>query len=69
VETGRAKARRRRATCAGNTVLYDTVPLGFVEGPDNKVRVLRERAYGLRDGEYLRLKVLPLMLLLPLLPL
>lgn len=34
------------------------VPLGFVEGLNNKIRVLQRRAYGLKDEEYLRLKVL-----------
>jgi len=34
------------------------VALGFVEGLNNKVRVLQRRAYGLRDEEYLRLKIL-----------
>ncbi len=38
------------------------VPLGFVEGLNNKIRVIQRRAYGLRDGEYLRLKVLTCML-------
>lgn len=38
------------------------VALGFVEGLNNKIRVLQRRAYGLRDEEYLRLKVLTLML-------
>ena len=38
------------------------VSLGFVEGLNNKVRVLQRRAYGLRDPEYLRLKVLTCML-------
>lgn len=33
------------------------VPLGFVEGLNNKIRVLQRRAYGLRDEEYLALKV------------
>jgi len=32
--------------------------LGFVEGLNNKVRVIQRRAYGLRDEEYLKLKVL-----------
>jgi transposase len=32
--------------------------LGLVEGLNNKIRVLQRRAYGLRDEEYLRLKVL-----------
>jgi transposase len=38
------------------------VSLGFVEGLNNKIRVLQRRAYGLRDDEYLRLKVLSCML-------
>ncbi len=38
------------------------VSLGFVEGLNNKIRVLQRRAYGLRDEEYLRLKILTTML-------
>jgi transposase len=38
------------------------VSLGFVEGLNNKILVLQRRAYGLRDEEYLRLKVLTCML-------
>ena len=38
------------------------VALGFVEGLNNKVRVIQRRSYGLRDEEYLRLKVLTCML-------
>lgn len=38
------------------------VALGFVEGLNNKIRVMQRRAYGLRDEEYLRLKVLTSML-------
>jgi len=38
------------------------VALGYVEGFNNKVRVIQRRAYGLRDEEYLRLKVLTCML-------
>lgn len=38
------------------------VALGYVEGLNNKVRVIQRRAYGLRDEEYLRLKVLTCML-------
>jgi len=38
------------------------VSLGFVEGLNNKIRVFQRRAYGLRDEEYLRLKVLTCML-------
>lgn len=37
-------------------------PLGFVEGLNTKIRVIQRRAYGLRDEEYLRLKVLTAML-------
>jgi transposase len=38
------------------------VSLGFVEGLNNKIRVIQRRAYGLRDEAYLRLKVLTCML-------
>ena len=38
------------------------VSLGFVEGLNNKIRVIQHRAYGLRDEEYLRLKILTSML-------
>jgi transposase len=38
------------------------VALGFVEGFNNKIRVLQRRAYGLRDEEYLRLQILTCML-------
>ena len=34
------------------------IALGFVEGLNNKIRVFQRRAYGLRDEEYLRLKIL-----------
>jgi transposase len=34
------------------------VSLGFVEGVNNKIRVIQRRAYGIRNQEYLRLKVL-----------
>ena len=40
----------------------DQVPLGFVEGFNNKIRVLQRRAYGVRDEEYLRLEILTCML-------
>ena len=40
----------------------EKVSLGFVEGLNIKIRVLQRRAYGLRDEEYLRLKVLACML-------
>ena len=38
------------------------VSLGFVERLKNKVRVIRPRTYGLRDEEYLKLKILTCML-------
>jgi len=38
------------------------VPLGFVEGINNKIRAIQRRAYGFRDEEYLRLKILTCML-------
>ena len=38
------------------------VSLGFVEGLNNKIRVFQRRAYGLKDEEYLRLKLLSCML-------
>lgn len=34
------------------------VKLGFVEGLNNKVRVIQRSAYGYRDEEYLKLKIL-----------
>lgn len=34
------------------------VSLGFMEGLNNKIRVIQRRAYGIRDMEYLRLKVI-----------
>jgi transposase len=33
------------------------VSLGWVEGANNKIRVLQRRAYGYRDEEYLKLKI------------
>lgn len=38
------------------------VSLGFVEGLNNKIRIIQRRAYGLRDEEYTRLKILTCML-------
>jgi len=38
------------------------VSLGFVEGFNNKIRVIQRRAYGYRDEEYFRLKILTCML-------
>ena len=34
------------------------VALGFVEGLNNKIRTIQRKAYGFRDEEYLRLKIL-----------
>jgi transposase len=38
------------------------VPLGFVEGLNNKIRAIQRQAYGFRDEEYFRLKILTCML-------
>jgi transposase len=53
---------RRFITGQTYTLLSHKVALGFVEGLTNRVRVLQRRAYGLRDEDYLRLKVLTCML-------
>jgi len=42
--------------------LENKVSLGFVEGLNNKIRVIQRRAYGLRNENYLRLKILTCML-------
>jgi len=34
------------------------VSLGFVEGVNNKIKLIQRRAFGLRDEEYLKLKIL-----------
>lgn len=51
--SGRANLR---LLLKANKRLY--AALGYVEGLNNKIRVLQRRAYGLRDEEYLRLKIL-----------
>jgi transposase len=38
------------------------IPLGFIEGFNNKIRSLQKRAYGFHDEEYFRLKILTCML-------
>jgi transposase len=38
------------------------LPLGFVEGLNNKIRVIQRRAYGFRDEDCLRLSILTCML-------
>lgn len=43
---------------AAHIAAEEKVSLGFVEGLNNKIRVIQRRAYGLKDEEYLRLKVL-----------
>ena len=42
--------------------LEKKVPLGFVEGFNNKIRALQQKAYDYRDEEYFRLKILTCML-------
>ena len=42
--------------------IKNKVPLEFVEGLNNKIRALQRRAYGYRDEEYFRLKILTCML-------
>ena len=39
-------------------IAENKVKLGFVEGLNNKVRAIQRRAYGYRDEEYLKLKIL-----------
>jgi len=38
------------------------VALGFVEGLNNKIRVIQRKSYGFRDEEYLKLKILTMSL-------
>jgi transposase len=38
------------------------VALGFVEGMNNRIRALQRRAYGYRDEDYFRLKILTCMM-------
>jgi len=49
------------AAIAGLKFFFE-VTLGFVGGFNNKIRVIQRRAYGLRDEEYLRLKIFTCML-------
>ena len=57
-----APAMQRLYRRAGMTPIVGKVPLGFVEGLNNKIRVIQRKAYGFRDEEYLRLKILTCML-------
>ena len=64
---GDSKARiitlvRRSKKQSARSVVERRWALGFVEGLNNKIRVIQRRAYGLHDAEYLRLKVLTCML-------
>lgn len=54
--------QRHRDGIAAYCMPENKVPLGFVEGLNNKVRVNQQRAYGLRDEEYPRLRILTCML-------
>jgi len=38
--------------------IQNKVKLGFVEGVNNKIRVIQRNAYGYRDEEYMKLKIL-----------
>jgi transposase len=61
-EYGRLQGKPRTFIRGQKYTLLAHPSLGFVEGLNNKIRVLQRRAYGLRDEEYLRLKVLTCML-------
>jgi transposase len=49
-------ARNWEAIAAHSQPTHD-IPLGFVVGLNNKIRVIQRRAYGLRDAEYPKLKI------------
>ncbi len=42
--------------------MKEKIPMGFVEGMNNKIRTIQRRAYGIKDEDYLRLKVLTMSL-------
>jgi len=46
---------RHRDGIAAYCKSENKVSLGFVEGLNNKIRVIQRRAYGLRDEEYLKI--------------
>ncbi len=50
---------------AAHCAVENKAALGCVAALKNKVRVIQRRAYGLRDEEYLRLKILSCMLPAP----
>jgi len=51
-----------QAAIAAYCRLENKVSLRFVEGLNNKIRVIQRRAYGLRNEQYLRLKILTCIL-------
>jgi len=53
-----ALIERHWAGIAAYCTPRNKVKLGFVEGLNNKIRVIQRRAYGYRDEEYMRLKIL-----------
>ena len=53
---------RHRDGIAAHCKPENTVTPGFIEGLNNKIRVIQRRSYGRRDEEYLRLKNLTCML-------
>jgi hypothetical protein len=57
-----ARLQQERPDPGASCKPENKVSLGFVEGLKNKIRVIQRRAYGLRDEEYLRLKILTCML-------
>lgn len=57
-----AMVERNWEGIAAYCISEEKISLGFVEGLNTKIRVIQRRAYGLRDEEYLRLKVLTCML-------
>ena len=57
-----AMVERNRDGIAAYGRSEENISLGFVEGLNTKTRVIQRRAYGLRNEEYLRLKILTCML-------
>ena len=56
-ETFAAMIARHGVGIASYSHPENTVSLGLVEGLNNKIRVLQRRAYGYRDEDYLKLKI------------
>jgi len=63
VEKFAALIERHGAGIAADCHPRNKVTLGFVEGLNSKIRVIQRRAYGYRDEDYLRLKILTAFLL------